>query len=74
MFYVTNLRCKVEWVHVVKRKTYNSCTGELIEDLDIDPDIPKDVLRRRLPDGMTNIKTIFEYGVLPNIKGTNGGN
>ena len=39
--YVINLRCKVEWAHVVNRKTYNSRTGELIEDLDIYPDIPK---------------------------------
>ena len=68
------MRCKVEWACVVNRKTYNSRTDELIEDLDIHPDIPKDVLRRTLPDGMTNIKTIFEYGVLPNITGTNRGN
>ena len=32
------------------------------------------MLRRTLPDGVTNIKTIFEYGVLPNITGTNGVN
>ena len=79
----------VNWETVVNRKTYNSLTGEIIEDLDLYPDIlcgnsgeimqnhdiyptiPDEVLTRRLPMGITHIKTVLEYGHLPYPKNTN---
>ena len=42
----------------------------LIEDLDVNPDVPIEVILRPLPDGVTHIKTVFEYGGMPNYTGT----
>ena len=70
--YMKHLNIELEWARVVNRKTYDAYSGMPIEDLDITPDIPTDVLVRPLPDGVTYIKTVFEYGGMPNIIGTNG--
>ena len=79
----------VNWETVVNRKTYNKLTGELIEDLDLYPDIlcgesgemlknhdihptiPDEVLTRKLPNGVTYIKTVLEYGHLTYPKNPN---
>ena len=63
----------ISWARIVSRKTYNAHTNELMEDLDVNPDVPMDLVTRPLPDGVTYIKTVFEYGGMPNYTGTNGG-
>ena len=62
---------RMNWARIVNRKTYNAHTNELMEDLDVNPDVPMEVLLRPLPDGVTYIKTVFEYGGMPNYTGTN---
>ena len=44
-------------------------SDELMEDLVVIPDVPMDQLTRPLSNGVTYIKTVFEYGEMP----TNGG-
>ena len=79
----------VNWESVVNRKTYNSLNGEIIEDLDLYPDIlcgnsgemmgnydihptiPDEVVTRKLPKGITHIKTVLEYGNLTYPKNPN---
>ena len=61
---------RINWARIVNRKTYNAHTNELMEDLDVNPDVPMEVLLRPLPDGVTYIKTVFEYGGMPNNTGT----
>ena len=63
---------RINWARIVNRKTYNAHTNELMEDLDVNPDVPIEVLIRPLTDGVTYIKTVFEYGGMPNYTGTNG--
>ena len=55
----------------MNRKTYNASTNELMKDLVVTPDIIIDVLIRPLPDVVTYIKTVFEYGGMPNYTATN---
>ena len=62
----------MNWARIVNRKTYNAHTNELMEDLNVNPDVPMEVVTRPLPDGVTYIKTVFEYGGMPNYTGTNG--
>ena len=62
---------RINWARIVNRKTYNAHTNELMEDLDVNLDVPMEVLLKPLPDGVTHIKTVFEYGGMPNHKGTN---
>ena len=40
-----------------------------MEDLDVNPEVPMDIVTRPLPDGVTYIKTVFEYGGMPNYIG-----
>ena len=61
----------IGWDCVVNRKTFDAWTGQLIEDLDINSEIPDEVLLRKLPQGVTYIKTLFEYGGRPANTGTN---
>ena len=61
----------MKWATIVNRKTYNACTNELMEDLNANPDVPMDVVTRPLSDGRIYIKTVFEYGGMPNYTGTN---
>ena len=63
----------ISLARIVSRKTYNAQTNELMEDLGVNPDVPMDLVTRPLPDGVTYIKTVFEYGGMPNYTGTNGG-
>ena len=44
-----------------------------MEDLAVFPDVPMDLLTMSLPNGVTYIKIVFEYGGMPNYTGTNGG-
>ena len=52
----------LNWARIVNRKTYNAYTNELTIDLNINPDVPMDIVTKPLPDGVTYIKTVFEYG------------
>ena len=61
---------RISWARIVNRKTYNAQTNMLIEDLDVTPDVPIEVILRPLPDGATHIKTVFEYGGMPTHTGT----
>lgn len=61
----------LNWARIVNRKNNIEPTNELIEDLGVTPDIPIDVLMRPMSDGVTYIKTIFEYRRIPNITCTN---
>ena len=61
----------MNWARIVERKTYNAYTNKLMEDLNVNPDIPMNVVTRPLPDGINYIKTVFEYGEMPNYTGTN---
>ena len=74
---------------VINRKTYDTLSGKLIEDLDlypkvyygdskekkdeydVHPTVPDEVLTRKLPNGVTQIKTVLEYGVLTYPKRSN---
>ena len=38
----------INWARIVNRKTYNAHTNELMEDLDVNPDVPMKVLLRPL--------------------------
>ena len=42
-----------------------------MENLNVDPDVSMDIVTKPLPDGVTYIKTVFEYGGMPNYTGTN---
>ena len=42
-----------------------------MEDLNVNPDVPMDVVTRPLQDGITYIKTLFEYEGILNYTGTN---
>ena len=64
--FIKNPSNHMKWARIVNRKTYNAHTCELMEDLSVNPDVPMDVVSRPLPDGITYIKTVFEYGGLPN--------
>ena len=44
-----------------------------MEDLEINPDLPMDLVGRSLPDGVTYIKIVFEYEGMPKYTGGNGG-
>ena len=61
----------MNWDRIVNMKSYNAYTNELMEDLNVNPDVPMDVVSRPLPDGITYIKIVFEYGGIPNYTGTN---
>ena len=41
---------RINWARIVNRKTYNAHTNELVEDLDVNPDVPMEVILRPLPD------------------------
>ena len=60
----------INWARVVNRKTYSVHTNELIEDLNVNHEVPMEVLTRPLPCGVSHIKTIFEYGGMPTHTGT----
>ena len=45
---------------IVNRKTYNAYTNELMENLNVDPDVSMDIVTKPLPDGVTYIKTLFD--------------
>ena len=55
---------------MVNRKTYSVHTNELIEDLNVNHEVPMKVLVRPLPCGVSHIKTVFEYGEMPTHTGT----
>ena len=58
---------RINWARVVNRKTYNAHTNELMEDLNVNKDVPMEVLFRPLPNGVSHIKTVFEYGGMPKL-------
>ena len=43
-----------------------------MEDLDVNTDVPMNIVTKPLPDGVAYIKTLFEYGGIPNYTGANG--
>ena len=49
---------------IVNRKTYNAYTIELMEDLDVNPDVPMDIVTKPLPDGVTYIETVWKNTLL----------
>ena len=55
---------------VLNRKTYNALTNELMEDLNVNHEVPMEVLIRPLPYSVSHIKTVFEYGGMPTYTGT----
>ena len=61
---------RINWARIVNRKTYNALTNELMEDLNVNKDVPMEVLLRPLPNGVSHIKTVFEYGGMPKYTGT----
>ena len=44
-----------------------------MKDLDVNSDVLMNIVTKSLPDGVTYIKTVFEYGGMSNYTGTNGG-
>ena len=70
--FIKNPSTHMKWARIVNTKTYNTQTSKLMEDLNVNPDVPMNVASRPLPDGITYIKTVFEYGKMPNYAGTNG--
>ena len=67
--FIKNPSNHMNWARIVNRKTYNAYTNELMEDLNVNPDVPMDVVTiRSLPDGITYIKTVFEYGGMLTIQ------
>ena len=69
--FIKNPSNHMNWARIVNRKAYNAYTNELMEDLNVNPDVPLDIVTRPLPDGITYIKTVFEYGGMPKYTGTN---
>ena len=67
-----------KWSQVIARTTYDMETGKIIEHLVIDDSISATVLHRRLPEGVSLIKTVLLYTADENEKsrtstGANGG-
>ena len=50
---------------------YYGDSGEKKENYDVHPTVPDEVLTRKLPNGVTQIKTVLEYGVLTYPKRSN---
>ena len=44
----------------------------MMEYLYDNPDVPMDIVAKPLSDGVTYIKTVFEYEGMPNYTGTKG--
>ena len=67
-----------KWSQVIARTTYDMETGKMVEHLVIDDNTSAAVLHRRLPEGVSWIKTVLMYTADENEKsrtstGTNGG-
>ena len=63
--YIVHPSIRLNWARIVNRKTYDGYTGKLIEDLDVSPDLDLNVTMRTLPSHIRYIKTVFEYGGMP---------
>ena len=54
---------------ITRRQTYNSVSGKLLEDIIITPKTTNQFLHRKLPPGVTNIKTVFHHYSKPKTRG-----
>ena len=49
------------WKSVISRTTYDLSSGKIIEHLNIDKSVGAAILHRRLPPGVTSIRTVLHY-------------
>ena len=50
----------LNWARIVHMKTYTAYTNELMEDLNVNPDVSMDIVTKHIPDCVTYIKTVFD--------------